>query len=153
MERHNVPEVEDRSSRELLLQPVLITRGGGSQGAGAGAGGDAGSGGGGGECTLIEPSINSVRVSVRLKQVDELERLLTRKFAAFLQQRAEAFRVLRRVPVPGGYDLSFLITSRHLESLDKARLADFVVGFLEGAWAVCGRGRGGGWDAVRWCGW
>ncbi len=111
VERHNKPEIEDRGSKELLLQPVVITR---SER----------------EAVLVEPSINSVRVSVRIKQADELERLLAGKFSRFLMQRAEAFVILRRRPVEG-YDLSFLLTHAHLEGMVKARLVDFVVAFLE----------------------
>ena len=111
VERHNKPEIEDRSSKELLLQPILITR---SER----------------EAVLIEASINSVRVSVRIKQSDELERLLAGKFSRFLMQRAEAFVILRRRAVEG-YDISFLITHAHLETMVKARLVDFVVTFLE----------------------
>ncbi len=111
MERHNKPEIEDRSSKELLLQPILISR---TER----------------EAVLIEPSINSVRVSVRIKQSDELERLLAGKFSRFLMQRAEQFIILRRRPLEG-YDISFLITHAHLESMVKAKLVDFVIQFLE----------------------
>ena len=104
--------MEDRASKELLLPPVTITR---SER----------------ESVLIEPSINSVRVSVRVKQADETERILARRFGAFLQQRAEHFRVMRRVPMPG-YDLSFLITHAHMEGMSKAKLIDFIIGFMEG---------------------
>ena len=111
VERHNRPEIEDRSSKELLLQPLVITR---SER----------------ESVLIEPSINSVRVSVRIKQADELERLLAGKLTRFLMQRAEHFVILRRKPVEG-YDISFLVTHSHLESMVKAKLVDFVITFLE----------------------
>lgn len=116
VERHNRPEVEDRSSKELLLPTVTIPKAEGSR-----------------EAVLIEPSINSVRVSLRIKQVDELERLLVHKFTAFLQQRAESFIVLRRRPV-AGWDLSFLITHAHLEAMVKDRVVDFILKFMEGAW-------------------
>jgi actin related protein 2/3 complex, subunit 4 len=111
VERHNTPEVEDRSSKELLLNNILITR---TER----------------EAVLIEPSINSVRMSIRIKQADDTERILVRKFTSFLQQRAEQFIILRRKPVEG-YDLSFLITHAHLERMVKARLVDFVIGFME----------------------
>ncbi len=111
VERHNRPEIEDRSSKELLLQPIVITR---SER----------------EAVLIEPSINSVRVSIKIKQADELERLLASKFSRFLMQRAEQFLILRRKPVEG-YDISFLITHAHLEGLIRARLIDFVMTFME----------------------
>lgn len=79
---------------------------------------------------MIEPSINSVRISIKIKQADELERLLAGKFSRFLMQRAEQFVILRRKPMEG-YDLSFLITHAHLESMVKARLVDFVITFME----------------------
>lgn len=51
------------------------------------------------EKVLIEPSVNSVRVSIRIKQADEIEFLLVHKFTRFLTQRAESFFILRRKPV------------------------------------------------------
>ena len=57
VERHNKPEVEVRSSKELILNPVTISRNAD-------------------EKCLIEPSINSVRVSVCIKQADEMEEIL-----------------------------------------------------------------------------
>ena len=50
MERHNKPEIEVRESPELLLNPVMISRNEK-------------------ERVLIEPSINSIRVSIAIKQV------------------------------------------------------------------------------------
>lgn len=93
------------------------------------------------ESTFIEPSINSTRVSIRIKQSDDVERILAHKFTAFLQQRAEQFVILRRRPV-AGYDLSFLITHAHLETMIKSKLVDFVIAFMEGACtaSACGVG-------------
>lgn len=51
------------------------------------------------EKVFIEPSVNSVRVSIRIKQADEIEHILVHKFTRFLTQRAEAFFILRRKPV------------------------------------------------------
>ena len=48
---------------------------------------------------LIEPSVNSVRLSIKIKQADEIERELCHKFTRFMMQRAENFIVLRRKPV------------------------------------------------------
>ncbi len=45
---------------------------------------------------LIEPSINSVRVSLKIKQADEIEEILCHKFTRFLMQRAEQFIIMRR---------------------------------------------------------
>uniref|UniRef100_A0A8C5AQF3 Actin related protein 2/3 complex, subunit 4 n=1 Tax=Gadus morhua TaxID=8049 RepID=A0A8C5AQF3_GADMO len=79
VERHNKPEVEVRSSKELLLQPVIISRNEK-------------------EKVLIEGSINSVRVSISVKQADEIEKILCHKFMRFMMMRAENFFILRRKP-------------------------------------------------------
>lgn len=125
-ERHNVAEIEaqsvppppspsssanthlvTRSTPEVLLTPLLISRNASEQ-------------------VLIEPSINSVRVSIRIKQADEIERILCHKFTRFLMMRAESFVVLRRVPVKG-YDISFLVTNKNVEEMMKHKLVDFVI--------------------------
>lgn len=82
-ERHNVPEIEAQSSPELLLNPLHVARNEN-------------------EKVLIEPSVNSIRVSIRIKQADEIEHILVHKFTRFLTQRAEAFLILRRKPVKVG---------------------------------------------------
>ena len=76
-----MPEIEAASSPEVLLNPLTVSR---NQE----------------ERVFVEPSINSVRVSIRIKQADEIEHILVHKFTRFLTQRAEAFFVLRRKPVP-----------------------------------------------------
>eukprot|EP00929_Paragymnodinium_shiwhaense_P121010 TRINITY_DN9312_c0_g1_i1.p1 TRINITY_DN9312_c0_g1~~TRINITY_DN9312_c0_g1_i1.p1 ORF type:complete len:174 (+),score=42.21 TRINITY_DN9312_c0_g1_i1:142-663(+) len=82
------------------------------------------------ERCLIEPSVNSCRVSIKVRQSDDTERMLCRKFARFFTQRAEHFVVLRRKPVEG-YDISFLITNTHLEELVKEKVIDFIIEFME----------------------
>ena len=111
MERQNKPEVEYNLHPELMLPPVRIAR---SEA----------------EAVLVESSINSCRVSIKVKQADELEQLLAHQLLRFLTQRAEEFKVLRRVPL-AGYDISFLITHAHCEDMLKARLVDFIVSFME----------------------
>ncbi|SPO37972.1 probable ARP2/3 complex 20 kDa subunit [Pseudozyma flocculosa] len=111
VERHNKPEVEARTSKEVLLNPLTISRNEN-------------------EKVLIEPSVNSIRVSIHIKQADEIERLLCHKFTRFLMQRAESFVILRRKPVPG-YDISFLITNFHSETMLKHKLVDFIIQFME----------------------
>lgn len=111
VERHNKPEIEARSSREVLLAPLTISRNEN-------------------EKVLIEPSVNSLRVSIKIKQADEIERILAHKFTRFLMQRAENFVILRRKPVQG-YDISFLITNTHTESMLKHKLVDFIIQFME----------------------
>lgn len=111
VERDIKPEVEVKNSKELLLQPVCISRN--EQ-----------------EKVLIEGSINSVRVSIGIKQADEIEKILCHKFMRFMMLRAENFFVLRRKAVEG-YDISFLITNRHTEQMYKKKLVDFIVQFME----------------------
>lgn len=57
----------NRINKELLLNSVVISRT------------DK-------ERCLIEPSINSVRVSLNIKQADEIEEILCHKFTRFLMQ-------------------------------------------------------------------
>lgn len=69
-----------RQSPELLLNPVVIARSNE-------------------EKVLIEGSVNSVRVSVKIKKADDLDIVLARRFLRFLTQRAENFVILRRKAV------------------------------------------------------
>jgi actin related protein 2/3 complex, subunit 4 len=52
-------------SKELLLNPVMVAR---SEN----------------ERCFIEPSINSVRVSIKVKKADEIEEILCHKFSRYL---------------------------------------------------------------------
>ena len=111
VERHNKPEVETRLSKELLMNPVTICR---SEN----------------ERVMIEPSVNAVRVSVLIKQMDDMDTILCKKFTRFLMQRAEQFIVMRRKPVDG-FSISFLVTHTHLENYWKHKLIDFIIEFME----------------------
>lgn len=111
VERHIKPEVEVKTSKELLLTPVVIARNEK-------------------EKVLIESSINSIRVSIAVKQADEIEQILCQKFMRFMMMRAENFVILRRKPVQD-YDISFLITNFHTEQMLKNKLVDFVIHFME----------------------
>ncbi|KAI8346095.1 actin-related protein ARPC3 [Mortierella sp. GBAus27b] len=110
-ERHNKPEVEVGQSKEVLLNPLVISRN------------DK-------ERVLIESSVNSLRISIAIKQADDIERILVHKFTRFLTQRAESFVILRRKPIEG-YDISFLITNAHTEQMYKHKLVDFIIQFME----------------------
>jgi actin related protein 2/3 complex subunit 4 len=55
--KDNVPEIEAQSSPEVLLNPLTISRNEN-------------------ERMLVEPSVNSVRISLRIKQADEIEHIL-----------------------------------------------------------------------------
>lgn len=133
VEKHNKPEVEVRASKELLLTPILISRN------------DK-------EKVLIESSINSMRISIAVKQADDLEKILCHNFTRFMTMRAEHFMILRRKPVEvrdcqdlslvllqficnlysfQGYDISFLITNIHVEQMYKHKIVDFVIHFME----------------------
>ncbi|KAJ8954196.1 hypothetical protein NQ318_005791 [Aromia moschata] len=68
------------------------------------------------EKVLIETSVNSVRISIAVKQADEIEKILCKKFMRFMMMRAENFIVLRRKPIEGMY---------------KHKLVDFVIHFME----------------------
>ena len=111
VERHNKPEIEVGSSPELLLNPITIHRSDH-------------------EFVMIETAVNSVRVSIKVKQLDEMDAILANKFSRFLMQRAENFVVLRRKPI-SGFDVSFLLTNFNLEAMWKHKLVDFVIQFME----------------------
>ena len=134
VERHNKPEVESAQDKELLGNTVVIARNSD-------------------ERVKIETSINSVRVSIGIRKNDEVDELLAKKFMSFLTQRAESFFILRRKSVPvsillfiyisinfihfekkkilQNYDISFLITNFHCESMYKNKLVDFIIEFLK----------------------
>ncbi|WWC91504.1 uncharacterized protein L201_006450 [Kwoniella dendrophila CBS 6074] len=111
VERHNKPEIEVGNSPEVLLKPLIVSRNES-------------------EKVLIEPSVNSIRLSIKIKQADEIEKILCHKFTRFMMMRAEGFVILRRKPLPG-YDISFLITNFHSESMLKHKLVDFIIQFME----------------------
>ncbi|OUM54287.1 hypothetical protein BVG19_g3652 [[Candida] boidinii] len=111
VERHSYPEIENKHTAEVLLNPMMISRNEN-------------------EKVLIEPSINSVRVSIKIKQSDEIESILVDKFTRFLTKRADYFLILRRVPIEG-YDISFLLTNYHNEVMLKNKLIDFIIEFME----------------------
>lgn len=112
VERHNKPEIEVKNSKELLLNSVVISRNEK-------------------ERVLIETSINSVRISVAIKQSDDIERILAHKFTRFMMMRADNFVILRRKPNDPNYDISFLVTNFHVESMYRYKLIDFIIHFLE----------------------
>ena len=111
VERHNKPEVETQNNKELLLTNLEICRTNL-------------------EKCFIEPSVNSVRISILVKQADTIESHLCKKFTAFLMQRSEKFLIMRRKPIDG-YSISFLITHKHMEEMWKHKLMDFIIQFME----------------------
>eukprot|EP01062_Namystynia_karyoxenos_P061669 TRINITY_DN5406_c0_g1_i1.p1 TRINITY_DN5406_c0_g1~~TRINITY_DN5406_c0_g1_i1.p1 ORF type:complete len:205 (+),score=94.02 TRINITY_DN5406_c0_g1_i1:79-615(+) len=115
VERHNKPEVEAQESPELLLNPIVIGR-------------DTE------EKVLIESSINSVRISIKIRQENELDVYITRRFMEFLTRRALDYFILRKKPVKHAgvqYDMSLLITNDHYETMVKDKLIDWVIQFMK----------------------
>nr|AGM32243.1 actin-related protein [Coptotermes formosanus] len=111
VERHNKPEIEVQdSTNNLIGKPLIISRSPL-------------------ERTLIESSINSVRISVKIKQVDDVDAVITKMYMRFLTQRADQFRILRRKPIEG-YTISFLITSIHCEEMILSKLIDWIIQFM-----------------------
>ncbi|OMJ26783.1 Actin-related protein 2/3 complex subunit 4 [Smittium culicis] len=99
------------ASPELVLNPLLISRTPGEQ-------------------LLLETSANSCRISLRIKQADDIEKILCHKLARFLMLRSDSFQILRRTPIPN-FDLSFLVTYHTITQYDKTRVVDFIIEFLE----------------------
>jgi actin related protein 2/3 complex subunit 4 len=67
-------------SKELLLQPLVVSRNAN-------------------ERVLIEGSVNALRISIAIKQSDDIEKMLCKKFVGFLAMRADSFFILRRKAV------------------------------------------------------
>ncbi|KAG2182556.1 hypothetical protein INT43_007487 [Umbelopsis isabellina] len=111
VERHNKPEIEAQTSKEVIMNPLTISRNENEQ-------------------VLIETSVNSVRISIKIKQADDIETILCHKFSRFMMMRADNFVILRRKPMDG-FDISFLITNHHTEQMYKHKLVDFIVHFME----------------------
>jgi actin related protein 2/3 complex subunit 4 len=76
-----LPTDHTRTSPEVLLLPLTVSRNES-------------------ERVLIEPSVNSIRLSIAIKQADEIEKILCHKFTRFMMMRAEGFVILRRKPLP-----------------------------------------------------
>lgn len=154
VERHNRPEVEFADNPELLLPPVYLEASAfplwsispSSQqpqqeqpsSAKVGKGSSSGHGCRGGssssstERCLIEGSINSVRVSIRLSHADALESQLATMYTRFLMQRADTLPILRRVPLEG-YDVSFLVCESHVRQMGADRICTIIMSFVEDA--------------------
>ena len=110
VERHNKPEIETNMSKRLIGHPITIARSNL-------------------EKVLIETSINSSRISIKIKQADDVEEVLVKMFTRFIAQRADQFRIVRRKPIEG-YDISFLITNIHVEEMILSKVIDFLITFL-----------------------
>ena len=83
------------------------------------------------EYCMIEPSINSVRISFVFAKREPLDKLIVKKISSFFQKRAETLFIVRKRPIDG-YDISFLITNFHMELFDKRLLLDWILDFVGG---------------------
>lgn len=113
VERQVHPEVEFQDNPTLLMEPIMICK---SES----------------EACLIESSINSVRISIKIKKGMEIEHLLTRMLERFMALRADRFEIFRKKPAHEGYDFSFLISASHLLTYKKEELINFVLEFVAG---------------------
>ena len=113
VERQVHPEVEFQDNGSLLNEPIVIAK---SEH----------------ECCLIESSINSVRVSIKIKKGMEIEHLLVRMLERFMSLRADRFEIFRKKPAHEGYDFSFLISAQHLLTYRKEELVNFILEFVAG---------------------
>mgnify|MGYP001626562780 CR=1 FL=1 len=111
VEKQVHPEVEFQDNPLLLMDPVYVTKSAD-------------------ECCLIESSVNSVRVSVRILKSSNLETLLAHMLARFMQMRADKFEVLRRKPADPSYDYSFLVSADHLQTYKKEEIINFILEFI-----------------------
>ena len=84
------------------------------------------------EMTYIETAINSIRISIKTKKASPTEILLTHLIERFISLRAERFKIIRKKTAIEGYDVSFLITDKHLEDLKKEEVINFILEFILG---------------------
>jgi actin related protein 2/3 complex subunit 4 len=82
VERQPKLEVEAQAYPELLLKPLLICRNSA-------------------ESVLIKGSVNSMRVSTKVKQADQADEEIASTFLRFLMQRAESIGIERKEPMDG----------------------------------------------------
>ena len=111
VEKQIKPYAETKENDELLLNPIVITK---SEE----------------EKCLIEPTVNSVRISFSLKKSLEVEKLLAHLFERFLSLRANKLEIIRRKPINKDYDFSFLVTEFHLRTMHKYQIINFIIQFM-----------------------
>ena len=102
------PNVEMRYNKEYLLNPLIISR---NQD----------------ESCLIEASMNSVRISFKLRIHDTMSLMINDRFCRFLQTRASLFGILRKKAM-NNYDISFLVTYQHV--VDEFKSIDALIDIL-----------------------
>lgn len=113
VERQVHPEIEFQDNPKLLFHPIVISK---SEL----------------EHTMIEASINSVRISVAIRKGEDVVELLTKMLERFMALRADKFKILRKKPAHENYDFSFLIWNEHLLEFKKEELINFILEFVQG---------------------
>ena len=104
------PQVETKESLELVNNPIILCRNED-------------------EKIEIEPSYNSVRINIVSKKHGDLDALIIDIYTQYLMARTDKLNVFRKKEKEG-YDISFLITNRHLESYKKEQIIDYIVEFV-----------------------
>ena len=61
---------------------------------------------------------------------EPLDQLIVQKICIFHKRRSEFMDIFRKKAIQG-YDLSFLITSKHLEKYEKGYIIDLILEFVE----------------------
>ncbi len=105
------PQVETKESLELVNNPIILCRNED-------------------EKIEIEPSYNSVRINIVNKKHGDLDSLLIDVYTQYLMARTDKLNVFRKKEKEG-YDISFLITNRHLESYKKEQIIDYIVELVQ----------------------
>ena len=113
VEKQMHPEVEFQDNSDLLMKPFVIARNEK-------------------DMCYIETSVNSIRISFKVKKASGIEDLLVHLFERFIALRADKFGIIRKKPAIEGYDFSFLITDEHLEKYKKEEIINFILEFILG---------------------
>ena len=113
VEKQMHPEIEFQDNKDLMLKPFVIARNEK-------------------DMCYIETSVNSIRISIKVKKSSNTEELLVHLFERFVSLRADKFGIIRKKPAIDGYDFSFLITDEHLEKYKKEEIINFILQFILG---------------------
>ena len=84
------------------------------------------------EMCKIETSINSVRISIKIRKPQEIEVLIVAMLERFMALRADKFEILRKKPASPDFDFSFLVSADHLQRYRKEEIINFILEFIQG---------------------
>ncbi|CAK9304243.1 unnamed protein product [Gordionus sp. m RMFG-2023] len=113
VEKHDKPEIETQYSLEIIApNPMIVTKNEK-------------------ERVKFEVSFNSIRLSILVKQSDDVEKILCRRFMRHMMLRASTdFPVLRKKVAHSDYSITFLLTNKHMIDYNKRKLVDFIIYFM-----------------------